>query len=186
MVPNCGAGGSGTSVGHHLARPDRHQPARNHPSGGGRGPLQDIMNIIAMTIYESRMRRAPVLSRALLSSVSAATRGARACAIGGGGHRGHPSHRAGAAVAALAALSVAPRVHAERPVSIGQHGQGGADWGRVRGIGAAAHLRRLVESSPTSAQWAEAGGRQPPYAKTALGSDARHQETRGRANGSGR
>ena len=30
---------------------------------------------------------------------------------------------------------------------------------------------------------AEAGGRQPPYAKTALGSDARHQETRGRTNG---
>ena len=87
-----------------------------------------------------------------------------------------------AAVAALAALSVAP-VHAERPVSIGQHGQGGADRGRVRGIGAAAHLRRPAESSPTSAQWAEAGGRPPPYAKTALGSDARHQETRQSTNG---
>ena len=79
------------------APPGQARPTPTHPepSGGGRGPLQVIMNIITMTIYKSRMRLAPALSRALLSSVPAATSKARTCAIGGGGHRGHPSHRAG-------------------------------------------------------------------------------------------
>ena len=73
----------------------RPTPTRPEPSGGGRGPLQVIMNIITMTINKSRMRLTPVLSRALLSSVPAATSKARAGAIGGGGHRGHPGRRAG-------------------------------------------------------------------------------------------
>ena len=51
----------------------RPTPTRPEPSGGGRGPLQVIMNIITMTIYKNRMRRAPALSRARPSSVPAAT-----------------------------------------------------------------------------------------------------------------
>ena len=46
-------------------------------------------------INKSRMRLTPVITRALLSSVPAATSKARTCAIGGGGHRGHPGRRAG-------------------------------------------------------------------------------------------
>ena len=79
------------------APPGQARPTTTHPepSGGGRGALQVIMNIITMTIYKSRMRLAPALSRARLSSVPAATCEARTCAIGGGGHRGHPGRRAG-------------------------------------------------------------------------------------------
>ena len=47
-------------------------------------------------------------------------------------------------------------------------GQGWTDTARVRGLAPAAHLRQRPGSGPTSAGWAEAGGRPPPNAKTAL------------------